>query len=62
MKKKMGRPKVPKSKRRDILIQARVSPEEHSAIANAIQHSKDTASEWVRKALLFVAKGEKNAM
>jgi len=57
MKKKMGRPKVPKSKLRDILIQARVSPEEHSAIADAIRRSKDTTSEWVRKALLLVAKG-----
>jgi hypothetical protein len=61
MKKKLGRPKVPKSKLRGILIQARVSPEEHSVIADAIRRSKEDTSKWVRKALLFVAKGEKTA-
>jgi uncharacterized protein (DUF1778 family) len=62
MKKRMGRPKKPKSKLRGILIQARVSPEEHSVIERAISRTKDTTSEWVRKALLFVAKGEKTAV
>jgi hypothetical protein len=36
------------------------SPEEHTAILDAIQRSKETTSECVRKALLFVAKGEKS--
>jgi len=55
MSTKMGRPKVPKAKRRGILIQARVSPEEENAIKAAIAKSEDSKSEWIRKALLAVA-------
>jgi hypothetical protein len=53
MSTKMGRPKVPKAKRRGILLQARVSPEEHKAIQAAI--GGKSKSEWIRKALLTVA-------
>jgi len=51
----MGRPKIPKAKRRGILVQARVSPEEEKAIKAAIARSQDGKSEWIRKALLSVA-------
>jgi hypothetical protein len=56
MKSKMGRPKVPKSKKRAILIQARLSPEEAGEIRNAIAKSVGNKSEWVRNALLSVAR------
>jgi hypothetical protein len=58
MKKKMGRPKKPKSKVRGIVVQARLSPEEERAILDGIRPLKKITSEWVRKALLFVAKSE----
>jgi len=56
MSKKMGRPKVPKSKYRGILIQARLSPEENKEIQAAIAKSPHKKSEWVRQALLSTAR------
>ena len=56
MKPKMGRPKVPKAKLRGILIQARLSPEENKEIQAAIAKSPHKKSEWIRKALLSVAR------
>jgi len=56
MSTKMGRPKVPKSKRRGILIQARVSPEESKTIRAAIAKSLGNKSQWVRNALLSAAR------
>jgi hypothetical protein len=53
MSTKMGRPKVPKAKRRGILVQARISPEEHKTIQAAI--GGQSKSDWIRKALLAVA-------
>lgn len=53
----MGRPKVPKAKLRDILIQARLSPEENRLINAAIARSKEAKSEWVRNALILAANG-----
>jgi hypothetical protein len=53
MKTKVGRPKVAKSKRRGVLIQARISPEENKAIQAAI--GNENKSQWIRKALLSVA-------
>jgi len=55
MSKKMGRPKVPKTKKRAILIQARLSPEENRTIADAVRRAGESTSDWVRKALLSVA-------
>ena len=52
MKTKMGRPKVPKAKRRGIMVNARLSPEEHRKIEEAVARSKDTKSDWIRKTLL----------
>ena len=56
MKAKMGRPKVPKSKLRGIIVNARLSPEEHKEIRAAIAKSLGNKSEWVRNALLSVAR------
>jgi len=55
MKSKIGRPKIPKSKLRGILIQARLSPEEHRKIKAAIENAPESKSEWIRKALLACA-------
>jgi len=56
MKPKMGRPKVPKAKLREILMQARVSPEENKVISEAVKRSKLSKSTWMREALLSAAK------
>ena len=59
MKPKMGRPKLPKSKVRGILILARISPEENKVISDAIRRSSDNKSDWIRKALLSAAGSDK---
>jgi hypothetical protein len=59
MKKKMGRPKLPKGETKDILIGARVAPEENKAILAAIAKSPHSKSEWIRKALISAAKTDK---
>ena len=53
----MGRPKVPKAKLRGIIVNARLSSEEHKAIIEAIKRSSALKfkSEWIRKALLSAA-------
>jgi predicted HicB family RNase H-like nuclease len=56
---KIGRPVLPKAKYRGILMQARVSPEEHKAIIGAINRSQDAKSTWIRKALLYAAMSDK---
>jgi hypothetical protein len=56
MKPKMGRPKVPKGKLRDIIVNARFSPEEYNALTAAISRTSDNQSVWVRKVLLKAAK------
>lgn len=61
MKTKMGRPKVPKAKLREIIIQARVSKEENSVIQSAIADSLDGRGDWIRKALLSAAGSDKSA-
>lgn len=53
--KKMGRPKLPKSKLRDVLVQARFSQEEYKVVEHAVKKAGATESDWVRKALLSVA-------
>ena len=59
MKAKMGRPKVPKAKLREIIVQARVSKEENSAIEAAITKSGEGRGDWIRKALLSAAGSDK---
>jgi hypothetical protein len=61
MKTKMGRPKLPKSKRRGILILARVSQDEHKELQVAIAKSPHSKSEWVRQALLSTARNGEQA-
>jgi hypothetical protein len=60
MSTKMGRPKVPKAKRRGILVQARVSQEENRELQAAIATSRSSKSEWVRQALLATARNGKS--
>jgi hypothetical protein len=55
MKSKMGRPKVPKAKKRGIFIVTRVSPEESHAINGAIRRTGQSQSEWTRETLLTAA-------
>jgi hypothetical protein len=52
MKTKMGRPKVPKAKLRGIMVNARLSPEEHRKILEAIERANESKSDWIRKTLL----------
>jgi len=52
MKSKMGRPKVPKAKKRGIIVNARLSPEEHRKIEAAVAKADESKSDWIRKALL----------
>jgi hypothetical protein len=61
MKPKMGRPKLPKSKVRGVLVQARFSPEEYKPVAEAVKRAGASESEWIRRALLTVAGGDKAA-
>jgi hypothetical protein len=55
MKAKMGRPKVPKAKKRGIFIVTRVSPEESQTINGAIRRTGQSQSEWARETLLTAA-------
>jgi len=41
----MGRPKVPKAKLRGIIVNARLSPEEHKKILEAVGRSQDSKSD-----------------
>ena len=61
MKPKMGRPTVPKAKKRGVFMIARVSPEENRAIIAAINRAKDAKSAWIRKVLLSAAASDKSA-
>ena len=55
MKAKMGRPKLAKGQVKTIVIGARFSPDEARRVHCAIEHTKSTKPEWVRKALLSAA-------
>jgi uncharacterized protein (DUF1778 family) len=61
MKPKLGRPKVPKSKLRDIILNARLSIEENRVIEAAVKRSGASVSDWVRKTLLSAAQSDKSA-
>ena len=52
MKTKLGRPKVPKAKLRGIIVNARLSSEEHKKILEAIGRTNESKSDWIRKSLL----------
>lgn len=56
MSKKMGRPALPKSKAKGVLIGARFSPSEADLVHRAVKRSNQVKSQWVRDALLEAAK------
>ena len=55
MSKKMGRPKLPKSEARSIMLSTRVNAEENKAIEKAIKESGADKTAWFRDALLKAA-------
>lgn len=60
MPKKMGRPKVPKSKAFNPGFSLRLRPEDDKVIRKAIERSGQKQSDWLREALLEkAAKTEK---
>ena len=61
MKPKLGRPKVPKSEKRAILMQFKVNPEEAKMVRAAIAKSPGSKSEWMRNAVLAAANESKAA-
>ena len=52
----MGRPKLPKGTTKGILIGARVTPDENREVQAAIAKSPHSKSDWIRNALLAMAK------
>jgi len=57
MKRKIGRPKLPKSQAKGVLFAARVASEEAKTISKAITDSGQRKSDWIRSSLLSAATG-----
>ena len=55
MKKKLGRPKLPKGEAKSVLIAAKVSKDDWGKIQAAMKRSGLSESEWVRQAALAAA-------
>jgi uncharacterized protein (DUF1778 family) len=55
MKKRAGRPKVPKNKAKSPGISVRLAPKEREVIDKAISASGLSQSDFARKSLLYVA-------
>jgi hypothetical protein len=55
-KKKLGRPKLPKSEARTIMLSTRVNADESKAIAKAISKSGKDKTVWMRDAILIASK------
>jgi hypothetical protein len=55
IKKKLGRPKLPKSEARSIMLSTRVNADENKAIKKAIAVSGEDKTAWLRGALLNAA-------
>ncbi len=55
MKKKMGRPKLPKGEAKTVLVAGKVSKADWEKIHAAMQRSGLSESEWVRLAVLAAA-------
>jgi hypothetical protein len=53
---KIGRPKVPKSRAKAVLIGARFARDEAKQIESAVNRSNQDASKWIRKSLLWQSK------
>ena len=56
--KRVGRPKVPKTKAFAPGISVRLTPEDRKAIDAAIKRSSLNQSNWARKSLLYVAEND----
>lgn len=56
----MGRPRLPKSKAKGVLIGARFSSGEAKQVHAAVERSSQVKSEWIRKTLLEAASGGKS--
>jgi len=56
MARKVGRPKVPKSKAFHPGFSVRMKPDEHKIVSDAIGNSDKTQSAWLRDALLEKAR------
>ena len=55
----MGRPALPKGETKDTLIGARFSPDETRVVNAAVKRAGQIKSDWIRKALLSAAAGDK---
>jgi uncharacterized protein (DUF1778 family) len=55
MKKKLGRPTLPKDQVRSVLIALKVSPDESTRIERAAKAAKQSKPEWMRNQLLSAA-------
>ena len=49
--KKAGRPPLPKGDAKAIMLRVRITAEERKAISDKAKFSKQTTSEWIRRAL-----------
>ena len=58
-KKRMGRPKIGIQNAKGELFAARFTPGEAKQISQAIRKTGQSKSDWIRKALLFAANGNK---
>jgi hypothetical protein len=58
MSAKMGRPRLPKSEAKGVLVGARFSPPEAKAISKAANKAEEGKSEWIRRTLLWAAQRE----
>lgn len=60
MNKRMGRPKIGTRNAKGEVFAARFTPPEAKHLQAAISKSRSSKSEWIRTALLTVAKSEKS--
>jgi len=60
MKRKRGRPSLPKKKARGILVAVRMSPEEVRTVRAAIHQARARSSDWLRAAILAAAQNARS--
>jgi len=56
-KKKLGRPKLPKSEARTIMLSTRVNADENKAIERAIAKSGEEKTVWFRSVIIKASQG-----
>jgi Mobilization protein NikA len=61
MPKKMGRPRIARSKARTNFVGTRLLADEDQEIQDAIRKSGRTQSDWIREALLNAARKKKSS-